>query len=448
MIKKTAKRLVKLMLYLVIPVYMGYHFVQEQIYRANMPMGEVIGPDENAVMADGIAMGLNMINRTRDGLTEDGLSGDETQAGNQPNMLVGLFRKLTGNDDLGETTKGHDGPVVYRRDVHIKSHGCVAATLSVPELENKYRWGVFREPNKEYKAWIRYSNGDPTLKPDKARDARGMAIKLMGVEGEKLLPGQRQAGTQDFVMMNATNYFIRHLADYVELTKYLAVGDNLGYFLNGWSMNPFSWRFRELKLVAGTKKKPPETPLLTQYFSASSYKLGPDNNIKFSVKPKQCTDKNGEPVEGKSDGWETPKKDYNFLRLRMAEQLAAGPACFDFMVQLQVPGKIMPVEDSTIVWSEKDSPFVTVASLEIPQQEFNTEPQNTFCENLSYNPWHSLPEHRPTGVFNRVRKALYEEIAKYRYDANQQQYDDPSGPALDNSVPIPPEPTSWDISKK
>jgi len=31
--------------------------------------------------------------------------------------------------------------------------------------------------------------------------------------------------------------------------------------------------------------------------------------------------------------------------------------CFELLVQPQVAGKNMPVEDPTVVWSEEDSPF-------------------------------------------------------------------------------------------
>jgi hypothetical protein len=436
-------RLLLLILFLGVIKLVIYYFT-ERNYQASIPMGEVIGPDENAVMADAIAMALNMINKTRDGLIEDGVTGDSTYSGTE--------YEDTDEPLEDRTTKGRGGPVTYRRDVHIKSHGCVKAEFTVLELDNKYRWGVFTD-TKKFDAWIRYSNGDYIVNPDSTRDARGMAVKLMGVEGEKLLPGQTEAMTQDFVMMNATNYFIRHLADYVELTKYLALGDNFGYFLNDWSKNPWTWRWRELKLVGGTKKKPPVTPLLTQYFSASAYKLGPDNNIKFSARPTQCLDADGNKIKGKTKDWKTDGDlltflhlrdlDYNFLRLRMEEQLEAGPACFDFMVQLQVPGKIMPVEDATIVWSEKDSPFVPVAHIKIfdseGQKPFDIEERKQFCEDLSMNPWHSLAAHRPIGVFNRVRKALYEEVAKYRWNANQQQYGNPGLKELKDGDP--PEPT-------
>lgn len=427
MIRKFLRRAFAVLMIAVV-VSLVYNAIKEHRYRSSMPLGVDIGPAEDAAMADAVAMALRMINRTRDGLIEEGLQGDETYAGIRQRKEYA-------------TSRGKDGPVIYRRDVHIKSHGCLKATFTVPQLAERYQWGVFSEPQ-SYAAWVRFSNGDYVLQPDKTPDARGMAVKLMGVEGEKLLEWQSNATTQDFVMMNSKNYFIRELDDYVELTKYLAKEDNFGYFLNGWSWNPFSWRWRELRLVLGTKKPPPVTPLLTQYFSASAYKLGPDQNIKFSARPVQCdVGEDARPPLPKTR-WKASKKDYNFLRLRMAEQLEAGPACFDFMVQHQVPGKPMPVEDATIVWSEKDSPFIPIARLEIPAQTFNTDAQDQFCEGLSFNPWHSLPAHEPIGVFNRVRKALYEEVAKYRRSANMAQSGTGTG-VLELGQPA--EPDSWCI---
>lgn len=397
-------------------MYLASIVVKEYHYRANMPMGEVVGPNENAVMAQAIAMALKMINHTRGKLMDEGVLGTEVQP-----------------DSLPQKTE----PVIYRRDVHIKSHGCVTATLTIPELAETYRWGVFSEPA-TFDAIVRFSNGDYVIHPDKTRDARGMAIKLLNVPGEKLLPQYEQASTQDFVMMNSPNYFIRFLEDYVELTKYLGDGDNFGYFLNGWSWNPFSWRWRELRLVLGSKKPPPESPLLAQYYSASAYKLGPENNIKFSAKPAQCADDAGQAAFSTPGSWNASKGNYKFLRERMKQQLGSGPACFDFMVQLQVPGKQMPVEDATIVWDEKDSPFVTVAKLSIPPQQFDTDANNEFCENLSFNPWHTVEDHRPIGVFNRIRKALYNEVSKYRRAANERLRRDETSITLEPGQPAEP----------
>ncbi len=100
--------------------------------------------------------------------------------------------------------------------MHNNSHGCLKAHFIVRDLEKQNRWGILREP-RTYPAWIRFSSGDSSYLPDAKWDAWS-AIKLMGVEGDKLLSSQRRELTQDFIMMNNPNYFIRKLEDYVQLT--------------------------------------------------------------------------------------------------------------------------------------------------------------------------------------------------------------------------------------
>ena len=48
------------------------------------------------------------------------------------------------------------------------------------------KFGVFSKP-KTYPIWVRFSNGGTPPKDDKEGDIRGMAIKLMGVDGDKYL---------------------------------------------------------------------------------------------------------------------------------------------------------------------------------------------------------------------------------------------------------------------
>ena len=72
-----------------------------------------------------------------------------------------------------------------RRDAHAKHHGCVKAEFIVEaDLPEEMRFGIFKE-SRSYPAWIRFSNSKE--QDDSKDDGRGMAIKLMGVEGEKLL---------------------------------------------------------------------------------------------------------------------------------------------------------------------------------------------------------------------------------------------------------------------
>ena len=69
-------------------------------------------------------------------------------------------------------------------------------------------------------------------------------------------------------------------------------------------------------------------------------------------------------------------------------------------------------------WKESQAPFYKVATIRIPQQVFDTPEQNRFCENLSFTPWHTRPEHKPLGVINRMRKVIYDRISQVRHDLN------------------------------
>ena len=76
------------------------------------------------------------------------------------------------------------------------------------------------------------------------------------------------------------------------------------------------------------------------------------------------------------------------------------------------------MEDTRTEWSEEEAPFYKVATITIPKQIFDTPEQNEFCENLSFTPWHALPEHRPLGSVNRMRKVIYGHISRMRREAN------------------------------
>src|SRR4051794_2482102 len=89
----------------------------------------------------------------------------------------------------------------FRRDQHAKAHGCVRAEFLVePEagFPAQYLVRLF-QPGAKYHAWIRFSNG--SQRDDRKADAHGMAVKLVGVEGEKVLVAEKDATTHDFVMV-------------------------------------------------------------------------------------------------------------------------------------------------------------------------------------------------------------------------------------------------------
>jgi Catalase len=317
----------------------------------------------------------------------------------------------------------------YTRDVHSKAHGCVKARFEVGDLEPRLRHGLFARSG-TYDAWLRLSSGDTHVQSDLVRDARGFALKVMGVPGEKLLPAEKDEETQDFVMINSPQFFIRTLPEYEDFMAFMAQGSRYGWFFDGFSVKPWRWHVRELYLAGRTLKPPPASLLETEFHSLSAYRLGPSQFAKWSALP--C----GPRSAVRRD------RGPNMLREALKADLAQGEACFDLRAQLQVAGKNMPVEDATVLWSEKDSTPLKLARVTIPRQQFDTPEQNAFCENLSFTPWHALPDHEPVGVMNRVRRALYQEISRYRHAKNATPRVEPRGFSLELAEASPSVPAA------
>ena len=116
----------------------------------------------------------------------------------------------------------------------------------------------------------------------------------------------------------------------------------------------------------------------------------------------------------------------------MREYLSNDDARFDFMVQFQSDAVRMPIEDSTVEWDQRESPYIKVATIHIPRQTFDSAQQMEFAENLSFAPWHALPEHEPIGQINRLRQAIYEAMSDLRHQMNRQiQGQTPNSPNFD-----------------
>ena len=87
----------------------------------------------------------------------------------------------------------------------------------------------------------------------------------------------------------------------------------------------------------------------------------------------------------------------------------------------------MPIEDASIEWPERLSPFVPVARIIIPRQRFDSPEQLAFAGELSYNPWHCIPEHRPLGNQSRARRRMYDTLSKLRHSMNNTPLYEPTG---------------------
>ena len=214
-------------------------------------------------------------------------------------------------------------------------------------------------------------------------------------------------------MISLPTFFIPDVTDYLEFVIALQRGKEAEFF-------------KARPIEGATQKAMNDVPvgdeLDTKFYSMSPYLLG-DNYIKFATMPIDCA--SGVKIETqppKPDG-----SDPDFLRERMVKDLHEKDACFVFAVQPQTDPKTQPIENPTVPWKESEAPFVDVAKITIPMQTFDTPAQQTFCENLSYTPWHTLPEQRPVGGINRMRRAVYEAVSSTRHELNQAPRVEPTG---------------------
>lgn len=157
-----------------------------------------------------------------------------------------------------------------RRDAHPKAHGCVRATFRVEEaLPPQLAQGVF-VPGKSYAAWIRFSNADGNPnRADAKGDARGMAIKLLGVPGEKLLPQEKDALTQDFLMITHPVFIVDDTARYRAL---LESGNSRNPLLR--VLAPLALGLRGALNALAIARTHIASPLETRYWSTTAYRLG------------------------------------------------------------------------------------------------------------------------------------------------------------------------------
>lgn len=282
------------------------------------------------------------------------------------------------------------------RDAHPKQHGCLRAEFAVePDLPRELAVGLFARPA-SYTAWIRYSNAFPISRPDRKWGIRGMALKLLDVPDA---PG----GEQDFLLLTRPAFIAKDVPEFDSLVE----GFNGGLCAKlKFAFNPFRPRFR-LIWRAAASARPCANLLTTRYWSATPYRLG-GAAVKYSTIP--------EPSTGRSN---IRPSSPDYLRERLADDLRGGEARFSFCVQTQTDPVLMPVEDAAARWSEKLSPFRKVATIRIPEQDFDTPERREYGDNLSFTPWNCLPEHEPLGGINRGRKEIYAALSMFRHERNR-----------------------------
>ncbi|MGE8552091.1 MAG: catalase, partial [Acinetobacter calcoaceticus] len=229
------------------------------------------------------------------------------------------------------------------RDAHPKAHGCVRAEFHVSKnIPAQFAKGVFI-PDQSYQAWIRFSNAsNDASSADIDKDARGIAIKLLGVSGTKILESEKQATTQDFIMINHPVFFANDAKRYLSF-----INDVNSHNMIRKLHIPFALGFKGTMNALGARNSQIANPLYARYWSMVPYQLGLGNDrqaVKYSVRACSVT-ANNLPKDPSLD----------FLREALKNTLQQTDACMEFLIQPRTSNKML-VEDSMTEWDEKAAP--------------------------------------------------------------------------------------------
>jgi hypothetical protein len=337
------------------------------------------------------------------------------------------------------TTEGTGRAV---RGAHAKAIGVVRAEVEIlGDVPAPYAQGIYANAGR-HDALIRFSSASNHL----GRDALlgpvlGFAMKIFDIDGTKLVDEEPDGTTFDYVLKNnptfiantAKHYlFIQEIGDHVG--DYLARGkagfrDLLNDYLTGkGTLEQDDWAWEELfAFVKTATQTPVRNPLLSAYWTMASVRHG-DYIAKVRVAP--ADENTANSIHHELD-LSTGPDVYGPV---LEEELRAHAFDFDLQVQLCADLEAMPVNDSTVEWPEKLSPFVTVGRVHLPSQDISGPEVRERGDALAFNQWRVTADHRPMGEIMDVRR-VYTASAKIRRALNNQPQREPT--SADEVLPRP-----------
>jgi len=292
-----------------------------------------------------------------------------------------------------------------RRAVFRKTYGVAGGTIVLdPNRPTELRAGIFA--GDRYTLWLRFS-GDVAPDADDADNGTiGVAIKLFGVTSPTLAEIDPAAPTADLILQNHDVFFVDTGYDMCAFTDLAIKGRIEEWFRD----HP------DTRQILADMAKREESVLAATYWSVLPYACGAGRAVKYRLRPLQ-----GGPSEA-------PVADRNRLSTDFAARLGAGPAAFAFEIQSPAAGKSLPIDQATFRWNEADAPFVTVATVEIPQQDVHREGQEVYGDTLAFSPWRAPEANRPLGSIAESRRRAYPSSSSLRHHVNGTPEAEPHAP--------------------
>ena len=303
------------------------------------------------------------------------------------------------------------------RASHAKANAVLKGELQVFDgLPPDLAQGLFAVA-KTYPVVVRLAQGPGEHLPDSVSTHRGLAIKVLDVDGPGL-PGHRER-TQDFVLATGPVFPNADAPAFLTAMKGLEAGAGGHAGLKHAVSAATRTIDRAVTALTGDHSPlmdffghTPRHPLTDTYYSQAALRYG-DHVAKISAVP-------ASPAQAAlGDGPLETGADPDTFRTATAAYFARDAAAFEIRVQLCTDLDAMPVEDASVRWPEDASPYRAVARLVLPRQDATSEARLRFLgECMSFRPAHSLAAHRPLGSLMRARLATYPALAAFRMGAN------------------------------
>lgn len=326
---------------------------------------------------------------------------------------------------LADKTREQTGRAM--RVSHAKATGFLVGELEVSDgLPPELAQGLFKAPGR-FPVLARLAQGPGELLPDRVSTHRGIALKILEVDGPKLAESDEQR-TQDFVFEAGRTFPDADAASFLVSLKGLSKAPLLSTGVKQAVSTGARAASRVVEALGGESRRldflghPERHPLAESYYSQAPLRFG-DFVAKMALVP-------ASPAQQALAQERIDTEQPDAFRQAVRLHCAGAPAVFDLCAQLAVEGDTMPIEDSSVEWPEEDSPYRPVARLTFPPQISYSEARRAFFdESLSFAPTHSLNEHRPLGSVMRARLAVYPVMAAERHARSGAPHVEPSDTA-------------------
>ena len=280
--------------------------------------------------------------------------------------------------DLVEVQNRFNAKYGPGRALHRRQVAGLSGSVSInPDVPDFVKHGVFIA-GAHYDCLIRLSDAGWAINPDAVPDIHGFAVSMRPVNG----PGALGFDTdrQDFLFTERSSFGFPTSREFGAVVKYGSQGQAAlaKHFISEYG--PVQGPLVAAKLATSAVK--PFLGFATATFnSLVAIRVGP-YAARVQLKPRQ-TDRNVKAIIGYTDD--------------VKNRLRSAALSYDLQLQFFVDEERTPIEDGSVDWPAQVSPYLTVGTLTIPQQDCDSTQGQQLAERIEadrFDPWAALEVHR------------------------------------------------------